>query len=86
MRLSLNFTHAAPRGGSHRHNGVVNAKPIVDLIIVEVPKGLPVHTVSDLADIVTLWNQSAESLLEAMFVFAEDYLQDDSAIIVIHPY
>jgi hypothetical protein len=29
---------------------------------------------------------NAESLLEAVFVFVEDYLQDGSAIIVIHPY
>jgi hypothetical protein len=58
----------------------------MDLIIVDVPKGLPVLSVSYPANVVPPWNQSAESLLEAVFVFAEDYLQDDGAIIVIHPF
>ena len=55
----------------HRHNGVVNAKLIVDLIIVDVPEGLPIPTISNPEDVVPLWNQNADSLLEAMFVFAE---------------
>jgi hypothetical protein len=61
-------------GRSRRHNGVVNAKVTVDLIIVDVPEDLPVLTVSDPADIVPPWNQSAEALLKAIFVFVEDYL------------
>jgi hypothetical protein len=71
---------------SHRHNGVVNAKVTLDLIIVDVPEDLHVPTMSDPANVVPPWNQSAESLLEAVFVFAKDYLQDDGAIIVIHPF
>jgi hypothetical protein len=71
---------------SRRHNGVANAKAILDLIIVDVPEDLPIPTMSNPADAVPLWNQRAESLLEAVFVFAEDYLQDDGAIIVIHPF
>jgi hypothetical protein len=47
----------------------VNAKATLDLIIDVVPR----------------WNQSVESLLKVVFVFVEDYLQDDGAIIVIHP-
>jgi hypothetical protein len=58
----------------------------VDLIIVDVTEGLPISFVSDPANVVLPWNQNAESLLKAMFVFVEDYLQDDGAIIVIHPY
>jgi hypothetical protein len=73
-------------GRSHIHNGVVNAKATVDLIIVDVPKGLLVPIVLDPADVIPPWNQSIESFLEVVFVFAEDYLQDDCAIIVIHPY
>jgi hypothetical protein len=71
---------------SRRHNNVVNAKATLDLIIVDVPEDLLVPTVSDPAHVVPPWNQSAESLLEAVFVFAKDYLQDDSAIIVIYPF
>jgi hypothetical protein len=71
---------------SRRHNSVVNAKATLDLIIVEVPEDLPIPTVSNPANVVPPWNQSADSLLETVFVFAEDYLQDDDAIIVIHPF
>jgi hypothetical protein len=59
---------------SRRYNGVVNAKATLDLIIVDVPKDLPILIVLELADVVPPWNQSANSLLEAVFVFAEDYL------------
>jgi hypothetical protein len=59
---------------SRRHNGVVNAKATLDLIIVDVPEDLPVSIVSEPADAVPPWNQSADSLLEVVFVFAEDYL------------
>jgi hypothetical protein len=52
----------------------VNAKATLDLIIVDVPKDLPILIVLELADVVPPWNQSANSLLEAVFVFAEDYL------------
>jgi hypothetical protein len=71
---------------NRKHNGIVNAKATLDLIIVDVPEDLPVPIVSDPTDVVPLWNQSADSLLEAVFVFAEDYLQDDGAIMVIHPF
>ena len=71
---------------SCRYNGVVSAKATLDLIIVDVPEDLPVPTISELADAVPPWNQSADSLLKAAFIFVEDYLQDDSAMIVIHPY
>jgi hypothetical protein len=71
---------------SSRHNGVVNAKATLDLIIVDVPEDLPVPTVSKPTDAVPPWNQSANSILEAAFVFAENYLQDDGAMIVIDPF
>jgi hypothetical protein len=60
-------------GGSRRYNGVVNAKSTMDLIIVDVPEGLPVPTISNPADVVPPWNWSIESFLEDVFVFTEDY-------------
>jgi hypothetical protein len=38
---------------SRRYNGVVNAKETLDLIIVDVPKDLPVPTVLDPADVIS---------------------------------
>jgi tRNA G10 N-methylase Trm11 len=64
----------------------VNAKATLDLIIIDVPEDLHVPTVSEPADAAPPWNQSTDSLLEATFVFAEDYLQDDGAMVVIHPF
>jgi hypothetical protein len=61
-------------GRSRRHNGVVNVKATLDVIIVDIPKGLPVLIVSILIDVVPFWNKSAQSFLELVFVFAEDYL------------
>jgi hypothetical protein len=71
---------------SCRHNGVVNAQATLDLIIIDVPEDLHVPTMSNPTDVVPPWNQSVDSFLEVVFVFAEDYLQDDDAIIVIHPF
>jgi hypothetical protein len=71
---------------SRRHNGIVNVKATLDLIIIDVPEDLLVPTVLEPADVLPPWNQSADSLLEAVFVFAENYLQDDGAMIVIHPF
>jgi hypothetical protein len=71
---------------SRRRNGVVNAKATLNLIIVDVPEDLLVPIVSDPADVVPPFNQSAESLLEVVFVFTNDYLQNDGAIIVIYPF
>jgi hypothetical protein len=45
----------------------------MDLIIVDVPKGLPIPSMSEPADLILPWNQSAKSFFEAVFVFAEDY-------------
>jgi hypothetical protein len=59
---------------SCRHNGVVNAKATLDLIIVDFPEGLPVPTLSTPTDIGSPWNKNAESFFKVVFVFAEDYL------------
>jgi hypothetical protein len=72
------------RGRSCKHNGVVNAKATLDLIIVDIPKGLPVPTMSTLIDVLPPWNKSEELFLKPVFVFTEDYLQDGGSIIVIH--
>jgi hypothetical protein len=71
-------------GRNRRHNGVVNAKATLNLIIIHILEDLPVPTVSVPADVVPPWNQSGESFLKVVFVFVEDYLQDDCAIFVIH--
>jgi hypothetical protein len=73
-------------GRSRNVNGVVNAKATLDLIIVDLPEGLPVPTVSSPADVVPPWNHCFESFLEAVFVFAEEYLYDDGGVIVNHPF
>jgi hypothetical protein len=73
-------------GRSRNVNSVVNAKATLDLIIVDLPEGLAVPTVSSLADVVPPWNHCSESFLEVVFVFIEEYLQDDGGVIVIHPF
>jgi hypothetical protein len=71
---------------TYRHNCIVNAKAILDLIIVDIPTGLLVPIVSTSTHTIPPGNKFQELFLEPMFVFVEDYLQDDGAIIVIHPH
>jgi hypothetical protein len=73
-------------GWSRIHNNVVNAKDTMDLIKAHASKGLPIPNMFAPADLVPPCNKSAESFFQLVFVFADDYLQDDSAIIVIHQY
>jgi hypothetical protein len=73
-------------GRSRNVNGVVNAKATLNLIIVDLPKGVPVPIVSSPTNVVPPWNHCSESFLEVVFVFAEEYLQDDGGVIVIHPF
>jgi hypothetical protein len=62
------------KGRSHRYSVVVSAKATLDMIIVNIPEGLPIPIVSIPANVVTPWNKFEESFLEPIFVFAEDCL------------
>jgi hypothetical protein len=69
----------AYKGSSGNH-------PCVDLILVDQPEGLPVPGISNPISSLPLWNQDSKKWLEPIFYFADQHLQDDGALIIIHPF
>jgi hypothetical protein len=58
----------------------------VDLMIVDMPEGLPVPGISIPASSVPQWNHEPRELLQPIFDFADQHLQDDGALIIIYPF
>ena len=57
----------------------------VDLMLVDMPEGLPVPGISNLVGSVPTWNQDSKLWLGPICEFADRQLHDDGAIIIIHP-
>ena len=57
----------------------------VDLIIVDVPEGLPVPGVSIPPKEIPSWNAKDPLFIEGATDLADNLLQDDGALILIHP-
>lgn len=58
----------------------------VDLIIADLPEGLPVPGVSDPPTSIPAWNEDSTDFWQNTFDFAENHLHDDGAMILFHPY
>jgi len=58
----------------------------VDLIIADMPKGLPILDLSISSTIISKWNEYFDTWLESIFEFVDGHLQDDRALIIVHPY
>ena len=67
-------------------NGRRNAKGSVDLMLVDYQEDLRVPTVSDPSNEVPRWNKFLPANFDAIFDFADNHIQDDGAMVVIHPY
>jgi hypothetical protein len=67
-------------------NGRRNAKGSVDLILVDYQEDLRVPTVSDPPNEIPPWNEFSKANFEAIFNFVDNHIQDDGAMVVIHPY
>lgn len=61
-------------------------EPCVDLILVDMPEGLHVPSVSDPPNEIPSWNAVDDEWLDPIFDFADNHLVDDGALIIIHPY
>ncbi len=51
-----------------------------------MPENLPVPTISDPPGQIPPWNAAEDDWLDPIFDFADNYLVDDGAIIIVHPY
>ena len=56
--------------------GVQDGSARVDLMIMDIPKGLPVPMVTDPASFVPKWNKLPERFVETIFEFASGLVHD----------
>ena len=61
-------------------------QPCVDLMIVDMPEGLPVLGISIPSTSIPQWNFEPKDWLQPIFDFADQHLQDDGAIIIMYPF
>ncbi|KAG0504442.1 hypothetical protein KC19_N032100 [Ceratodon purpureus] len=57
---------------------------LADLIIIDIPEGLPVPGISD-EDEIPDWNSRGDNYLAAVFGYVKLVLQDQGCVIIIHP-
>ena len=57
----------------------------MDLIIADMPDGLPVPHLDLPAGVVPSWNLLTEEWIEPIFEMARNTLNDDGAVLVFHP-
>ena len=57
----------------------------MDLILADLPEGLPVPGISNPPSSIPAWNREPEDWFQTIFDFADHHLQDDGAIILFHP-
>ena len=62
---------------SWRIHGVPSLRGAADLVIVDLPEGLPVPTVSVPSSVVPTWNEKSEDYLQELFDFADEILYDN---------
>lgn len=76
--------HVADKDRSYK--GALNKQPCVDLMIVDMLEGLPVPGLSIPATSIPRWNHESTEWLQPIFDFADQHVQDDGALIIIHPF
>ena len=65
--------------------GVLSSEPTIDLMVVDVPEGLHVPTISAPPAPIPRWNEFGDSWLVPVFDFASAYLHDRGALLVMYP-
>jgi hypothetical protein len=68
------------------YKGTPGVQPCVDLILADIPEGLPVPGISNPPTSIPTWNQETPEWLQPIFDFADNHLHDDGAIILFHPF
>lgn len=73
-------------------NGLKSNSPSVDLVIADLPEGLPVPGISNPVDSIPSWNSRHVALntmndpfVSSIFSFCHKYLHDDGALIILQP-
>jgi hypothetical protein len=69
---------------AHAFNGVQGTTTGIDLMIVDIPEGLPVPIVSSLPTSVPVWNSANENFLPLVFDFGSSLVHDNGALLLFH--
>ena len=64
--------------------GVQGGSAGVDLMIMDVPEGLPVPMVSDPASSVLVWNKLPKRFVETVFEFASRLVHDNGVLLLFY--
>jgi hypothetical protein len=65
-------------------NGLQGTTSGVDLMIVDIPEGLPVPIVSSPPTSVPVWNLADENFLPLVFDFGSSLVHDNGALLLFH--
>jgi hypothetical protein len=65
-------------------NGLQGTITGIDLMIVDIPKGLPVSIVSSPPTSVPVWNSADENFLPLVFDFGSFLVYDNGALLLFH--
>jgi hypothetical protein len=65
-------------------NGAQGTTSGVDLMIVDIPKGLPVSIVSSPPTSVPVWNSADEKFLPLVFDFGSSLVHDNGVLLLFH--
>ena len=68
------------------YKGTTGVQPCLDLILADIPEGLPVPGISNPPTSIPAWNQETHEWLHPIFDFADNHLHDAGAIILFHPF
>jgi hypothetical protein len=71
---------------TRHYKGSLEDHPCLDLILADIPKGLPVPSISKSPLFIPAWNQESKKWLQPLFDFGDKHLHDDGAIILFHPF
>lgn len=66
-------------------NGVLSTQHAVDMIVVDVPEGLHVPTISAPPAPIPKWNEFTADWLVPVFDFAQEYLHDKAGLLIMYP-
>ena len=82
LKFHCHVQHKSDKARAFR--GVQGTNAGVDLMILDVPKGLPVPIVSDPTSSVLEWNKLLERFVETVFEFASGLVHDNGVLLLFH--
>jgi len=73
------------RGREVYFHGNPVTQPSVDLVIADIPEGLPVPGLCTPDHVIPPWNAKNVEGIQSIFSFCKKYLHDDGALLVFQP-